>query len=189
MRKLLAALSAFVMTVAATSPALARQCADVRMPDSVDVEGTHLVLNGMGIREATVLQVNVYVAGLYVVERSRVAADILGSDTTKRISLHFVHDVERAEIVSAFREGFQRNAPGTPAAKINQLLGWAADMRDGGSMSFTYVPGTGTTFVVNGVTKGTVEGADFGRSVFSLFIGPRPPNAGLRTGLLGGRCG
>lgn len=189
MRKLLAALSAVALVVASASPAYARQCAGVRMPDTIQVEGTQLVLNGMGIREATVLQVDVYVAGLYVVTPSRNANEILGSDTTKRVVLDFVHDVSRAEAVDAFRQGFQRNAPGTPAAKINQLLAGATDMREGGNMTFTYVPGRGTTLVVNGVTKATVDGADFGRAVMSLFIGPRPPNAGLRTGLLGGRCG
>ena len=33
----------------------------------------------------------------------------------------------------------------------------------------------------------TIDGADFGRAVFSLYIGRNPPNRGLRTGLLGGR--
>ncbi len=189
MQKVLAAVCALAFTLVSASPAYARSCASVRMPDTIEVEGQQLVLNGMGIREATVLQVNVYVAGLYVVTRSRNANEILGSDTTKRIVLRFVHDVDRADIVSAFREGFQRNSPGANQGKVNQLLGWATDMREGGTMQFTYVPGTGTTLVVNGVTKGTVDGADFGRAVFSLFIGPRPPNPGLRTGLLGGRCG
>lgn len=189
MRKILAALSAFALVVTTATPAYARQCEGIRMPDTIQVEGTQLVLNGMGIREATVLQVNVYVAGLYVVTRSRNATEILDSDTTKRIVLDFVHDVSRDEVIDAFTQGFERNARGTPRAKINQLLAGATNMREGGNMTFTYVPGRGTTLVVNGVTKATVEGADFGRAVFSLFIGPRPPNPGLRTGLLGGRCG
>jgi hypothetical protein len=189
MQKLLAGFLALMFTAVATSPAYARQCAGVRMPDTVDVDGTTLHLNGLGIREATVLQVNVYVAGLYVETVSRNANEILGSDTRKRITLRFVHNVSRDEINGALREGFHNNAPGTDAAKINRLIGWTTAMTDGQTMSFTYIPGRGTEFVVNGTSKGTIEGADFARSVFSLYIGRRPPNPGLRTGLLGGRCG
>lgn len=189
MRNLIAALSAVALVLATASPAYARRCEGVSLPETISVDGTQLTLNGMGIREATVLQVNVYVAGLYVVTPSRSADEILGSDTTKRMVLHFVHEVSRAQVIEAFTEGFQRNAPGTPGNKINQLLGGATDMHEGDTMTFTYVPGRGTTLVVNGVTKATVEGADFGRAVMSLFIGRRPPNSGLRTGLLGGRCG
>lgn len=190
MKKLIAlTAAAMFLTTAVTAPALARRCESVNAPDTVDVGGTTLQLNGLGIREATMLQVNVYVAALYVEQTSRDANAILGSDTKKRIVLHFVREVERAKIEEAFREGFQHNAPGTPRAKIDRLIGWVTDMREGQTMTFTYIPGTGTEFRVNNQVKGTIDGADFGRAVFSLFIGPRPPNPGLRSGLLGGRCG
>lgn len=189
MKKLIAGLLAALFSVATAVPAYARQCADVRMPETVQVDGATLHLNGLGIREATVLQVNVYVAGLYVETTSRNASEILGSDTRKRIVMHFVHDVSRDDMAGAFREGFRNNAPGTDAAKINRLVGWAQAMSVGQVMSFTYIPGRGTEFVVNGTSRGVIEGADFARSVFSLYIGGHPPNRGLRTGLLGGRCG
>lgn len=189
MRKTMAGLLALLFTLSAATPAFARACQGVNMPNNITVDGTQLVLNGMGIREATVLQVNVYVAGLYLETASRDANAILASDTRKRIVLRFVHDVDRDDVVEAMREGFRNNAPGTSAAKINQLVGWATAMRDGQTMQFTYIPGTGTEFSVNGQVKGTIDGADFGRAVFSLYIGRNPPNRGLRTGLLGGRCG
>lgn len=189
MRKSVAGLLALLFSLTAVNPASARSCQGVNMPNSIQVDGTTLVLNGMGIREATVLQVNVYVAGLYLETASRDANAILASDTRKRIVLRFVHDVDRADVVEAMREGFRNNAPGTPQAKINQLTSWATAMTDGQTMQFTYIPGRGTEFSVNGQVKGTIEGADFARSVFSLYIGRNPPNRGLRTGLLGGRCG
>ena len=189
MRRLLAGFLAVIFTAVLSSPAYARQCVGVRLPDTVEVDGTTLHLNGLGIREATVLQVNVYVAGLYVETTSRSASEILGSDTRKRIVLRFVHDVSRDEIGEALRSGFRNNAAGTDAAKINQLVGWTTAMRDGQTMTFTYIPGAGTEFSVNGASRGTIAGADFARSVFSLYIGSHPPNPGLRTGLLGGRCG
>jgi hypothetical protein len=42
---------------------------------------------------------------------------------------------------------------------------------------------------VNGTVKGTIAGDDFGRALFSIWLGSRPPNPGLKAGLLGGGCG
>jgi hypothetical protein len=42
---------------------------------------------------------------------------------------------------------------------------------------------------VNGAVKGTIAGDDFARALFAIWLGARPPNAELKTGLLGGPCG
>ena len=58
---------ALVLTVvlgAATATAATK--AGVTMPDSVTVETKTLSLNGLGLREATIFDVDGYVAGLYV---------------------------------------------------------------------------------------------------------------------------
>jgi hypothetical protein len=192
MKKLVALALAFIFTMGTTQTVQARACEGVTLPNSVTVDGTALTLNGMGIREATALQVNVYVAGLYLETASNNAEQILASDTKKRIVLRFVRDVGADDIRGAFREGFHNNSPSQEGAlrgKIDRLLGWVADMEEGQTMQFTYVPGTGLTVVINGATKGTIDGVDFQRAFFALFIGPRPPNSGLKVGLLGGRCG
>jgi hypothetical protein len=60
MKKLLAA--AFALAVA--TPALARNVAGVEFPDSIDVGGQKLVLNGAGLRKKFIIKV--YAGGLYV---------------------------------------------------------------------------------------------------------------------------
>ncbi|MEM6957829.1 MAG: chalcone isomerase family protein [Myxococcota bacterium] len=55
-------LFASLMLVAA--PASARRCADVEFSPTTEVNGETLVLNGLGLREVTVFNVNVYVADL-----------------------------------------------------------------------------------------------------------------------------
>jgi hypothetical protein len=42
---------------------------------------------------------------------------------------------------------------------------------------------------VNGAVKGTIKGDDFAKAFFAVWLGPNPPNPGLKTGLLGGACG
>jgi len=49
-----------------TGPVLAATLAGVELPGTETVDGTKLVLNGMGLREATVLRVKAYVGGLYL---------------------------------------------------------------------------------------------------------------------------
>lgn len=61
------------------------------------------------------------------------------------------------------------------------------NVREGDEVVITYVPGRGTEIVTDHGRE-VIEGADFGRAVFASWIGPRPPNPGLRSGLLGGRC-
>lgn len=190
MKKLARPLLLAALTLFAAVPAHARECADVRFADRVTVEGRNLVLNGLGIREATVFNVNVYVAALYVEQRSNNAAQILASDTKKRLVLRFVRDVDRDEIVGAFREGFQHAGGGAAlAARVRQLNGWVPAARDGATWTFTYVPGSGTHAAFGGRERGVVPGVDFARAFFGIWLGSHPPNAGLKRGLLGGACG
>jgi hypothetical protein len=163
--------------------------AGVRLPDEMAVAGKNLVLNGMGVREATVFNVNVYVAGLYLEKKSANADEILGSEQVKRIEMVFVRDVDRKDITGAFAGGFKKNGGDMAALKerLDKLNGWMEAMKKGDSMAFTYVPEQGVTVSVKGKRKGTIEGADFGRAIFANYIGPKPPNSGLKRGLLGAK--
>src|SRR5262245_26896864 len=96
------------------SPAGARELSGVTMPDTLDVHGQHLVLNGMGVRKKTF--VKVYVGGLYLTQPARDAGAIVAASAAKAVRMHFVRDVEKAQLVEAFREGFADNAAQQSAA-------------------------------------------------------------------------
>ena len=179
-----------VLAVCMTRTADARECEGVTLPNQVTVDGTALRLVGMGVREATVLSVNVYVAGLYLENPTRNATQVIQTAQKKRLILHFVRDVDASDIREAFTNGFQHNG-GTPALRdrISQLTGMIPAMRDGGQLVFTYLPATGLQVQVGNRVKGTITGEDFARIFFSIWFGANPPNAGLKTGLLGGECG
>jgi hypothetical protein len=182
---------ALATALSVASPAFANECGSVRMPNQITVAGQQLVLNGMGIREATVFNVDVYVAGLYVVQRSSDGNAIAASTTHKRLVLHFVRDVDRDDLVGAWNEGFRRNAGGSLGAlqaRINRLNSWMPAATSGMELSFTYLPGAGVRVHVGSSARGVIEGDDFARVFFSIWLGSHPPNAGLRRGLLGGSC-
>lgn len=170
------------------SLALAGELAGVTLPDQVTVEGKTLTLNGLGLRQATWLKVNVYVAGLYLETRSADADAIIGSEQTKRIVMQFVRAVGRKDIVKAWSESFEENAGEGMAAlreRVATLNSWMPDMAKGSAIVFTYVPQAGVSVEVLGQTEGTIPGSDFARALFSIWLGPKPPNPGLKAGLLG----
>jgi hypothetical protein len=91
-------------------------------------------------------------------------------------------------MADAFEDSFNDNSPEaakTMKADIDRLLGALEDLKVGDQMAFTYVPGTGTTMTINGKDKLTIAGPAFAPVIFSVWLGPKPPNGDLKKGLLG----
>jgi hypothetical protein len=160
--------------------------AGVTLPDTVQVGNTPLVLNGLGIRKKFV--VKVYVAGLYIEKKTSDPDAILKTDGPKRIVLSFVRGVTKSQIADAFDESFTSNSPDARKslkAEIDQLLGVLEPLKEGDQMAFTYAPGKGTTLAINDKEKVTITTPAFATVLFSVWLGPKPPNADLKKGLLG----
>lgn len=173
----------------AAAPVYGKECKGVNFADQTQAGGATLVLNGLGLRQATIMKVNVYVAALYVAQKSADANAILASNTPKELILQSLRDVGGADLSKGWQEGFDNNAKDQlPALKerIEKLKGL---MADGGQwLTFVAKPGTGVEVNVNGTVKGTIEGDDFSKAFLSIWLGATPPNPGLKTGLLGGAC-
>jgi hypothetical protein len=145
-----------------------------------------LVLNGLGLR--TKFSVKVYVAGLYLEQKSSDSSAIIKSDAPKRIVMQFLHSASKQQMTDAFNDGFKDNTPDaekTMKADIDHLLGALKPIKKGDRMVFTYVPDTGTTLEINGTEKLTIAGPAFGQVLFSVWLEPKPPNADLKKGILG----
>jgi len=174
----------FVMT--STFDLVAGTLSGVTLPDTVQVGGRTLVLNCLGLRKKYV--VKVYVAGLYLEQKSSDPSSILKADVPKRIVMHFVRGVSKNQMADAFNESFENNAPDaskTMKAEIDQFLGALEPLDDGDEMVLTYLPGSGTTVAVHSKEKVTIGAPAFASVLFSVWLGPKPPNADLKKGLLG----
>lgn len=180
----------FLLMAIAIAPtdAAAGKKGGVTMPDTVTVGDKTLTLNGMGLREATWLKVDVYVAGLYVEHPSSDPARLINADETKRLVMRFVRDVGRDDILKAWNDGFKNNATvplGRIQANIDRLNAWTPAFKDGDTLVFTYVPGAGVAVDINGARKGIIKDEDFTRSLFAIWLGPKPPTSALKKGMLG----
>lgn len=181
-----------LITALGLGAAHGKECKGVAFPEQIQSAGSTLELNGLGLRQATFLKVDVYVAGLYVPQTSGDADAILSSSMPKTLILHFVRGVDGSELSAAWDEGFEKNAKAElPAleARIERFKGLMTDMASGQRLQLAYTPGTGVRVEVDGAVKGTIEGDDFAHALFAIWLGPHPPNAGLKSGLLGGGCG
>ena len=182
MRRFLVTLAAFLMSV----PVIAGQLAGVTLPDSVDVNGTTLVLNGMGLRKKAVFKV--YVGALYVSAKASDAQTLISVDAPKRLVMHFVRDVGKDKITEGWREGFNNNSPANVQVLQQRLDNFAvlwSDMANGDEAVMTYIPGTGLKLEIRGKEVGLIQGKQFADAVLACWIGPTPPSEELKAGLLG----
>lgn len=181
-----------VIAALAAGVADGKQCLGISFADQVQTDGSALTLNGLGLRQATVFRVNVYVGALYLAKPSNDPTTILGSNAPYRLVLQFVRNVDAGDITKSWREGFERNSGPQLAAlqeRIATLNGWMTDVKTGQQLIFSFKPGTGVQVNVNGTVKGTIPGDEFAKALLSIWLGPTPPNPQVKTGMLGAACG
>jgi hypothetical protein len=155
------------------------------LPDTLSAGDSTLKLNGLGLRKKAI--VKVYVGALYLTSPSKDADAILASDQTKAIRMHFLRDLKKAQLIEAFQEGFEGNAKDKAGqrAAFEKMLALVPDVKEGETLTFTYVPGKGTALQVGNKELGTFAGKGFADAVFSIWLGPKPPTADLKKGMLG----
>lgn len=178
-------LAVLVSTLLA-APTFAKELSGVTMPDTVDVGGKTLKLNGMGLRKKSF--VKVYVAGLYLEETSSDPAAILAKDQIRRIDMVMLRDVDKEATVNALKEGFEKNsADKMPALKerLDKYMAMMPGGKKGQATTMTYIPGKGTVVKDEKGKEYVAPGKDFADALFRIWLGKDPISGGLKDGMLG----
>jgi Chalcone isomerase-like len=179
--------NAALLLFASTAMASAAELDGVVMPDTHDVAGYHLTLNGLALRTYSVLRVHVYVAGLYLERRSSDGDAILNSSQPKLLRFVFLRDVDAEDARKSWREGFDRNCPapcGLPAVSIDRFLAAVPSVHNGDTSALLFTARK-VDFLLNGRLLGRVADPDFVRVILATFIGRSPNSAEVKEGLLG----
>jgi len=160
----------------------------VSFPDMVALGNRECRLNGVGVR--TKFVVTVYLGALYLATPTREAAAAIAADEPKRTVMHFVHSkVEAVKIRDAWSEGFSANSGAALPALAERLERFSKwfdeDLLAGEQIVLTYLPGQGTEVSVKGRIRGVIEGADFMKALWSVWLGEKPVDGGLKKGMLG----
>lgn len=178
---------AALVLCALTAKVAAAELDGVSMPDTRDVAGVHLVLNGMALRTYSFLRIHIYVVGLYLEHRTADADAILNSSQTRLLRFVFERHVNAEDARKSWREGFARNCRPPchlPADMTNRFLAAVPSVREGdtGALLFT---AQGLDVFMNERSVGQVTDPNFVRVILSTFIGEYPVSATLKRNLLG----
>jgi hypothetical protein len=177
-----------ILAVLVASLAQASIARAVEFPQQIQIDDKTLTLTGTGTRDGGTYRIKVYKAALYLEHPSKNFLGILRSKEAKRLILRFDIQVNRATILAAWEEGFKRHGEkNLPALRprLDKLLGWMGDVQAGDTFEFTYTADKGIEVVLKGVSKGILEGDDFARVFFSIWLGTSPVDFQLKEGLLG----
>jgi hypothetical protein len=164
----------------------------VKFEPTVQLGGSTLQFNGAGLR--TRFFVKVYVAGLYVPEKSTSAATLLAQKGPRRVALTMLRDVDAETFANSLNDGLRNNLSEAQLAgfkaqidALNANLKSIGEAKKGSAIAFEFVPDSGTRIVVDGQAKGAaIAGEDFFAAVLRVWLGDKPADEDLKKGMLGG---
>lgn len=164
----------------------------VKIEPMAQVAGAPLQLNGVGLRTRAIFKV--YVAGLYVPQKSSDPAVLLAQKGPRRIAITMLRNVDADSFSSALNDGLRANHTEAQVAglkaqidALNANLKAVGEAKKGDVIHFEYLPESGTRVTVNGQARGTaIAGEDFFTAVLRIWIGDKPVDADLKKGLTRG---
>ena len=165
----------------------AAQLAGVTMPDAEEVGGAHLTLNGMALRTYSILQIHVYVAGLYMASHTSNPADIIASTQPRLFRFVFTREIGADAARKSWQESFDAacGVPcNVPQTAIDQFLERIPPVRSGDVSTLLFTAHS-VEISLNGQPLGRITDPAFERLIISTFIGPHPSEERVKRGLLG----
>jgi hypothetical protein len=160
----------------------------VKVDAKMNLEGQSLVLNGAGTRVKMFM--DMYVGALYLEKKSTNASEIMNSKEGAAIKLNIVSGLITSEkMISAINEGFE-NATGKKTAplkaKIDKFKGFfKEEIKKGDVFIIINVPNEGVVVYKNGVKKGSIDGHDFKKALFGIWLCDKPADKDLKDEMLG----
>lgn len=190
MGRLLAALVVGMAAVSAQAQPV--DVEGVKLEPTAQVGGAALQLNGAGLRKRAIFKV--YVAGLYVPQKSADANALLAQKGPRRISITMLRDVDADSFSGALNDGLRANHTEAQVAgfkaqidTLNANLKAVGEAKKGDAIHFEYLPESGTRVMVNGQARGSaIPGEDFFTAVLRIWIGDKPVDGDLKKGLTRG---
>ena len=179
-------LAVFLLSFGLSVTVYAASLADVQLPDSAQVAGTNLTLNGLGLRKKFFIKI--YVGALYLPAKADSADAVLAHSGPDRVLMHMIYAVDKGQFADAWHEDFKANNPQSYDAlkdRVEQFIALFGDSKQGDEITMDYVPGTGTQVSWDGALRGTIPGEDFHKALLNVYMGPNPPTSDLKDGMLG----
>ncbi len=171
--------------------AQALQIHGVAVPASASVGARQLLLNGAGTRYFLVFKV--YVAELYLPQRTTTASAALQMPGPKLLRLVMLRDVSGDELGTKLTHDIQANVS-TDAfnnmidglARMGQLFAQHKELHSGDVIELADVPGQGMTVTIDGQSTGApFSEPGFFDNMLKVWLGDHPAAQRLKQALLG----
>ena len=187
----LKALFAGLCIAVSMTAANAAEVAGVRFPDTANVGGKELKLNGLGLR--TKFFIKVYAAGLYLQEKSKNPVEIQKMDGPRRVQLVMMRELSSDDFGKAFMDGLnansteqERSALAGQTMQMGKIFSTVPGLKKGDVLFLDWIPGTGTVTSLNGRKIGeTIPDVAFYNALLRIWVGNNPADANLKPALLG----
>lgn len=178
--------SLWILACVCRTAAFSAEIEGVIYPERLELRQTTLVLQstamlrwGIGFKG--------YAAGLYLPEG--LASSRVLEDVPKRLELSYFWAIPGKDFGPAGEKILLTNVTDTVhralRARLDRINALYVDVNPSDRYALTYFPGVGMELALNGRRLGVIEGADFARAYFSIWLGEKPISASLKTQLLG----
>ena len=180
--------SLLIFFISLSLSASAKDFAGVTVPDTIKYGGKSLSLNGVGLRSK--LFIKLYVASLYLTEKSKDADKIIVDSSPMAIRLAITSKLISVEkMKKATLEGFTKTTKGkiTPIKpQIDQLLAtFDKGVKPGDIYEFINMPGSGVHVLRNGIKVTQIGSQAFKQALFGIWLSKTPVQSSLKGQLLG----
>lgn len=163
----------------------------IKYEQSALLGNAKLLLNGAGVRYKAIFKV--YTAGLYLGSKAATTEAVLAAPGPKRMHIVMLRDIDANELGKLFTRGMQDNAPREEFSKsiagtlrLADLFSAKKKLTAGESFSVDYVPGQGTTVLINGKASiDPIKEPEFFSALIKIWLGRSPADAQLKEALLG----
>ncbi|KQV53079.1 hypothetical protein ASC95_09955 [Pelomonas sp. Root1217] len=168
------------------------EVANVKYETAMDLAGQKLVLNGAGVRYKFV--VKVYTAGLYLTHKVSTTPEVLAAPGPKRIHIQMLREIDGNELGKLFTKGMEANAPRDEfvksingVLKLSEVFASRKQLNSGDNFTVDYVPGLGSTLLVNGksLLSEPIKEPEFFTALLRIWLGDKPADDALKEALLG----
>jgi hypothetical protein len=166
----------------------------VKLNERVRVDGQDIQLNGIAVRTRYQF-FKVYVAGLYLPQKTSAPEAAIDGKGAKRISLTMVRDATADQFVESIEHGLRANNSEAQLAEVKpqvdalfEKIRAVKQAQSGMRIVLDYSPSSSsTTLFVNGAAQGEpMKGEAFYRALLRIWLGEKPVQDDLKKALLGG---
>jgi hypothetical protein len=151
----------------------------------ITLNNQKLHFNGGGLRVK--YWFDLYIVSLYLTEKSSDPSKIINSNEEAVFQMRIVSNkVTRDRFVETVKEGFERSSHGKASKEdINKFIRFFDEpIKKGDRIYLEYIPNIGIHVKQNGNLKGILEGLEFKKALFSLWLGNNVVDEDLKLKLL-----